>query len=85
MFEILEQAYVAFRLGQEGAGSDALVRFVDAIEGEIKRGFVIDERFASLIQHTLAAQGRGDYLRVADLLEFELSPLILKQMGGEAQ
>lgn len=64
------EAITAFRLGREGEGSDALVRFIDTLAPLLEQNgahFGADE--AALLNEIIEAQQRGDYLFVADLLE----------------
>ncbi len=68
-----------FRVGMEAGGSDALIRFIDTFEVHLReqadttRAAVI----APLLNNIIQAQLRGDFLYVADLLEYELKPLLL--------
>lgn len=67
------EAITAFRLGREGEGSDALVRYIDAIAPFLNQGAArlgADE--AALLNEIIHAQQRGNYLFVADLLEYLL-------------
>ncbi len=82
MIHVIGEAARSFRLGQESAGSDAMVRIVDSL------GFLAEDpaRSAALlpvIQLILSAQGRGDYLLVADLLLHELAPALDAEEGLE--
>lgn len=79
MIELLEEAVTLFRLGQEGAGSDALARFTESLWGELAAGRLLlpPERLGSPLQEAIMAQERGDYLWVADMLEHELKPLLI--------
>lgn len=67
------QAITAFRLGREGEGSNALVKFIDGLAPVLESNSALlgpDE--AALLSEIMAAQQRGDYLFVADLLEYLL-------------
>lgn len=67
------RAITAFRLGREGEGSAALVKFIDCLAPALERNSDLlggDE--ATLLNEIMAAQQRGDYLFVADLLEYLL-------------
>lgn len=76
--EALKSAATAFRLGMEGQASQDLVRFIDSFLPVLQD----PDRAADckeinpLLNEVLAAQSRKDYLRVADLLEYEVSALI---------
>ncbi len=65
----------AFRLGMTAEGNDGIVGFVDrwtalGLDGAVAL------RFAPILSEVVQAQGRRDYLRVADLLEFEVLPAL---------
>lgn len=79
MIELLDEATTLFRLGQEGAGSDALARFTESLWGELAAGRLqlSPERLGPPLQKAIMAQERGDFLWVADMLEHELKPLLL--------
>lgn len=75
--EELEAAAIAFRLGMEAQGCQRLGRFVDALLPLLSG--ISGEKLVSLngvLSETLAAQGRKDYLWAADLLEYEIAPLL---------
>ncbi len=78
MIALLEEAARLFRLGQEGAGSDALARFTEALWQELAAGRVQvgPEALGPALQEAISAQERGDYLWVADMLEHELKPML---------
>jgi hypothetical protein len=65
-------------LGQEGAGHDALAQLIGLLQQQLSSGALHVEmaRLEGVLQELLAAQERGDLLWVADLLEFELDPLL---------
>lgn len=74
MLDLLEAAVRQFRLGMEGGGNDSLARFSNAWAASpplIEQTLLLDP-----LRQLLQAQKRGDYLRVADLLEYELAPLL---------
>ncbi len=65
------EAIEAFRLGMEGKGSDAMMRLMDCMAPllEINAAHLgADE--AALLNLIADAQQRGDYIFVADLLEY---------------
>lgn len=70
---VVRSTAAAFRLGMEGQGSEGLVALIDALPGLLKSlpvDFAV--RLNQLLATMLAAQGRKDYLYLADLLEYEL-------------
>ncbi len=65
-----------YRVGEEAAGSAELGRLTEQLIALAGAG---DARVLGLLpalQELVAAQGRGDFLRVADLLEFALAPAL---------
>ena len=67
------EAVEAFRLGKENQGSDALVKFMDCLASFLEDNSTLlgrDEE--ELLGEIIAAQHRGDYIFVADLLEYIL-------------
>jgi hypothetical protein len=67
----------AFRLGMEGVGSENLTEFIDALAPLLENlsGEVLT-RLNGFLSATCSAQSRRDFLRVADLLEYEIAPLL---------
>ncbi len=78
MIKLLEQAIEQFRMGMEGSGSAAFIRFIDAFQKELAReqANMQLESLMPFLQQIIQAQSRGDYLHVADLLEYEIQPLL---------
>ena len=75
--DALGAAVTAFRLGMEGDASEKLVAFVDAFLPDLQGGAVLDiDLVNGLLTDLLAAQSRKDFLRVADILEYEIAPLL---------
>ena len=78
----LMSAATAFRLGMEGQAGKDLVGFIDSffpiLQNFNQTGF---QEINGLLNEILAAQSRKDYLRAADLLEYELSSLIFDGKG----
>ena len=74
----LQRAARSFRLGMEAQGNAAFVAFVDALLPELARPAraALAAALAPLLPEVVAAQKRGDFLRVADLLEHELRPCL---------
>lgn len=60
----------AFRLGLEAQGNEALAAFVDAL---VSSG-AVPEELGGAIGEVVEAQGRRDWLAVADGLEHDLAP-----------
>jgi hypothetical protein len=70
----LAKAVRAFRLGMEAEGNEALVVLIDALAADLSKALVApDQGLPGLLEEILAAQARGDFLCVADLLEHELA------------
>lgn len=68
----------SFRVGMTSRGNDALVKFVTLLQARLD-GAGTDAAatpFLPYLGAIIQAQERGDWLRVADLLEFELLPLL---------
>lgn len=86
MLQLLEEAVTRLRLGQEGAGSDALARFVEALWPELATGRIqVDPQVLSIaLQEAVTAQERGDILWVADMLEHEIRPA-LEQVAFDSE
>ena len=71
------QAALAFRLGRDGEGNETLSVFIDRLLRVIpKMEHLHMGEFQTVLELMLCAQERGDYLLVADLLEYELSKLL---------
>jgi len=70
----IQLAANSFRLGQEGAGGNVLTALIDELLQTITDGQLnVDEAaFNVMIQNIVQAQLAGDYLYLADLLEYEL-------------
>lgn len=64
------EAVEAFRLGMEGRGSDALMRLMDCLAPALEaNAALLGANEVELLNLMVAAQQRGDYIFVADLLE----------------
>ena len=73
----LEPTCRAFRLGMEGEGSEHLVSLIDSITGlmaNAPQGVIL--QLGTLLAETLGAIERKDYLWAADMLEYEIAPLL---------
>ena len=73
----LEAAH-ACRLGMEGQASSALTACIDALLPILQSGQldVPPADFMQLLEQIISAQQRNDPIRLADLLEFVLVPVI---------
>ncbi|MDH3346910.1 MAG: hypothetical protein OEM02_02240 [Desulfobulbaceae bacterium] len=75
--EALSAAVVGFRLGMEGQASENLAKFVDCFLPLLQEAKQLNvDEVNHLFGEVLAAQSRKDFLRVADLLEYEISRLL---------
>ena len=76
--QCLLAAVSAFRVGRAAEGNTALIEFIDLMQAALQG--LQDPQIAALVnphlEEIVAAQVRGDVLRVADLLEFELLPIV---------
>jgi len=74
-----------FRLGMEALGSARLRRAIDLLIVELPKLSADQCREAQIqLSHVLAAQERRDFLLVADLLEYQIAPLLSSsQKSGE--
>jgi hypothetical protein len=68
----------SFRIGCDAQGNEAFVVLIDEIASLFERELPPEraERITSLFPAIIAAQTRGDTITVADLLEYEIGPLI---------
>jgi hypothetical protein len=72
--QMLKTAADAFRLGMEGQASKNLIKVIDFLTPLIQDStWPNREEKNIMLSELLEAQSRKDYLRVADLLEYELS------------
>jgi hypothetical protein len=80
MREDLRLAVHYLRLGMEGQGNTHLSKFLAQLQKHLEDPATVAglplERILLLLSDLIAGQHRGDYLRVADLLEYELFPLL---------
>ena len=74
--QALDRSAAAFRLGHDGEGNELLGQFIDGflrvLPGMEQSSIA---RSQAILEPMLQAQQRGDYLFLADLLEYELTPL----------
>lgn len=82
--ETLPSIAKAFRLGMEAKANEMLSNFIDRLSKEMVL-FSSDliGNLNPLLNETLSALSRKDFLRVADLLEYNIYPLI-KQFSSLA-
>ena len=67
----LDSAVRCFRLGIEGEGSRHLIAFIDALEPLLNGAAGAElQRINPILNLIVQAQGRKDFLGVADLLEY---------------
>jgi len=79
----LNATAAAFRLGMEGQASQNLVEFIDFLAPLIQEPcFPNREEMNRLLGELFAAQSRKDYLRAADLLEYEITRWITMDGHG---
>ena len=85
LLQSMDEAVEGFRTGRDGAASDALARFTDGLVQLLQQ--VGDAQVANALlpylKEALAAQERGDMLRVADMLEYELGPILRRALEPE--
>jgi len=76
-FSQFEKVGSSLRLGMEAQGSEELICCIDLLAGRLT---MLPAEQAVTMQQILeeifAAQTRKDYLLVADLLEYEIAPLL---------
>ncbi len=79
MTELIHRTGCHFRLGESAAGSDALTELLDRLMQTLTSGGSTDEckqAMVPILKRILNAQQCGDFLYIADLLEYELAPLL---------
>lgn len=78
---VVQRAAGAFRMGMEAQGSQDLVALIDVLPLFLD-GTSNDMalRVNQLLATMLEAQGRKDYLHLADLLEYELLRLLAAEV-----
>jgi hypothetical protein len=82
----LKAAAAAFRVGMDAQGNNSLAEFIDALDCGLNRGELqaFSTRLFPFLTELLAAQDRGDTLFAADLLEYEIGPLLLEDQSCES-
>ena len=68
----------AFRVGRTAEGHAELIEFIDLLDQALKelQNARVAKQVLPHIQEIIRAQERGDILRIADLLEYELQPML---------
>jgi hypothetical protein len=75
----LAAAAALFRLGREAEGNAAFTRIIERLQAEVGSGD--PEALAPLLptfESIVRAQERGDWLFIADLLEYELGKMLVE-------
>jgi hypothetical protein len=81
LIRLIERAVKYIHLGSELRANDMLVEIIDVFSKLLNNPNNQFERFLPILQEILHAQNDKDYIRVADLLEYELFPyFFLKRM-----
>lgn len=73
-----QEAAQALRLGMEGQASAALTLCIDALLSRLQNQTlqVTQGNFLQVLEQIIAAQQRNDPIYLADLLEYELVPIL---------
>ncbi len=74
MLRIIQKAADHFRLGLEAEASEHLKKINEHIEKHVIEEGLPSEQFLTVLKIMCDAQQRGDYLCVADLLQYEIQP-----------
>ena len=87
LIEGLRRSAREFRLGAEAAGGEAFAEFIGALTTELGRaqGALEPKRLLPILQRALEAQERSDFVALADVLEYELLPLLAAPVGGDTK
>jgi len=73
MISALEEAIELLRMGMEGEGNARLVQFLDGfLANSDEASLLTGAKLLIVLQKIVEAQSRGDFLWVADLLEYEV-------------
>ncbi len=74
---VIKSVVGAFRLGMEAQGGEGLIAIIDSLPSLIaERKELALEMLNELLTEILSSQSRKDFLFLADLLEYELLPLL---------
>ena len=84
MLETLQETVRYLRLGRTGAGNAALGRLVEQLAPHLEQGLGNrPKQLLPLLQAIVVAQQAGDYLAVADRLEYELAPRLWPEAAAQ--
>ncbi len=82
---ILKATADAFRLGMEGLASENLTKAIDFMVPLVQDpAWPNREHRNRIFEELVAAQSRKDYLRAADLLEYEIQAWFLDHKKGKS-
>jgi len=74
---VIKSVVGAFRFGMEAQGGEGLIAIIDSLPSLIvERKELALEMLNALLTEILSSQSRKDFLFLADLLEYELLPLL---------
>ena len=76
MIEQIKESAELFRLGQHTRANELFVHIIDGIQDFQEKQLVPVPGLLGLLSKILGAQQRGDNAHIADLLEYELLPLL---------
>jgi hypothetical protein len=87
MVSELKQAVRQFRLGMDGGGSASLVALIDELLKSMtgSGSTPLGPQVLPLLKMIIAGQQRGDFLYVADILEYEILPTIENRMDMQSE
>ena len=86
LLQSIEQCESFFRIGVEGAGNDVLVQVLDTLGQELGHRPATDMHSLNpILAEILEAQQVRDWVRVADLLVFELMSWIKDNLSLAAR
>ena len=75
MTEPLHQIAHAFRRGHDTEANELFAEFIGNLANLLSQQSELPAEFNMLLEIMLNAQMQGDYLWLADIIEFELAPL----------
>ncbi|OOZ36447.1 hypothetical protein [Solemya velesiana gill symbiont] len=75
--QLLNDCVIALRTGQQGAASYKLEELIKQIESQLQEHpDLLNKQLAQLLASAFACLGRNDFIGLADILEFEISPIL---------
>lgn len=78
--QIAQKAVESYRCGMEAQGSECLVALIDVLSAMLQKSESPDSgALSQVLAAMFAAQERKDYLYLADLLQYEMVPLLLEK------